>query len=96
VAKEPATTASASGKNETARESPAGTPALYSAPMPLDSRRHGAVGLGENFGLSFAARVSAVPVNLVEMPHICHWKGRLRPTFKADYEADLHRDKYTH
>ena len=50
----------------------ANPPLLYRAPEPLDALRHGSMGLRTNFGLSFAARVNAVPINLVEMPEVAH------------------------
>ena len=51
---------------------PAGLPLFYTAPEPLDAERHKNLGLRENFGLGFTAQVNAVPVNMVEMPQICH------------------------
>jgi hypothetical protein len=70
MAKDPATVTSISGQDEPARNTPTGLPAFYTAPMPLDSQRHGALGLKSKFGLSFSARANAVPINLIEMPQI--------------------------
>uniref|UniRef100_UPI001C6FFE3A SapC family protein n=1 Tax=Rahnella variigena TaxID=574964 RepID=UPI001C6FFE3A len=47
-------------------------PLFYKNPVPLDANRHGNLSLKANFGLSFAAKVNAVPINLIEMPQICH------------------------
>ncbi len=55
---------------------PAGNPGLplfYTNPVPLDAKRHATLGLKPNFGLGFAKNVNAVPVNLIEMPQICHF-----------------------
>ncbi len=48
-------------------------PLFYKAPMPLDAKRHGNLGLKKNFGLAFTAQVNAVPVNMIEMPQISHF-----------------------
>lgn len=47
-------------------------PLFYSDPQPIDAERHKDYGLVENFGLGFTSGVNAVPINLVEMPQICH------------------------
>ena len=47
-------------------------PLFYKGPMPLDSKAHNRLGLKKNFGLGFTAGVNAVPVNLIELPQICH------------------------
>ena len=54
------------------KPTPAGLPLFYARPEPLDAERHRNLGLRENFGLGFAAQVNAVPVNMIEMPQICH------------------------
>ncbi len=60
------------GKNADA--SPAGgLPLFYTNPAPLDAQRHAKLALKENFGLGFSATANAVPVNLIEMPQICHY-----------------------
>lgn len=48
-------------------------PLFYKSPVPLDASRHGKMGLKKNFGLSFTRQVNAVPVNMIEMPQICHF-----------------------
>lgn len=47
-------------------------PLFYTAPAPLDAKKHAALGLKPNFNLGFTAHVNAVPVNMIEMPQICH------------------------
>ena len=47
-------------------------PLFYNDPQPLDAEKHKDYGLIENFGLGFTRGVNAVPINLVEMPQICH------------------------
>lgn len=48
-------------------------PLFYKQPTPLDSKRHAKIGLKKNFGLGFTSQVNAVPINLIEMPQICHY-----------------------
>ncbi len=48
-------------------------PLFYTNPVPLDAKRHAKLGLKANFGLGFTQGVNAVPVNLIEMPQICHF-----------------------
>lgn len=48
-------------------------PLFYGAPAPLDAKKHAALGLKGNFGLGFAAQVNAVPINMIEMPQVCHF-----------------------
>ena len=47
-------------------------PLFYKNPVPLDASRHGSLSLKKNFGLSFTKGINAVPINLIEMPQICH------------------------
>ena len=47
-------------------------PLFYTAPAPLDAKKHAALGLKPNFNLGFTTHVNAVPVNMIEMPQICH------------------------
>jgi len=52
------------------------TPALplfYKKPVPLDAKAHADKALKKNFGLGFTKEVNAVPINLIEMPQICHF-----------------------
>lgn len=48
-------------------------PLFYNKPVPLDKEKHAKWGLKENFGFGFTSKVNAVPVNLIEMPQICHY-----------------------
>ncbi len=48
-------------------------PLFYKNPLPLDSEKHASHGMKKNFGLGFTDGVNAVPINLVEMPQICHF-----------------------
>lgn len=48
-------------------------PLFYSKPAPLDAKAHKNLALKKNFGLGFTAGVNAVPVNLIELPQICHF-----------------------
>lgn len=48
-------------------------PLFYENPMPLDAKQHKDLGLKKNFGLDFTKKVNAVPVNMIEMPQICHF-----------------------
>ncbi len=47
-------------------------PLFYKNPTPLDGNRHANLSLKKNFGLSFTKDINAVPINLIEMPQICH------------------------
>ncbi|MCB9989784.1 MAG: SapC family protein [Rhodospirillales bacterium] len=48
-------------------------PLFYKQPMPLDSKKHVKLGLKKDFGLGFTSTVNAVPINMIEMPQICHF-----------------------
>lgn len=48
-------------------------PLFYKAPIPLDGKAHKDLGLKPNFGLKFTRNVNAVPINMIEMPQICHF-----------------------
>jgi len=48
-------------------------PLFYNAPIPLDAKAHGDLCLKKNFGLGFTKTVNAVPINMIEMPQICHF-----------------------
>ena len=48
-------------------------PLFYKNPVPVDAQKHQKLGLKKNFGLSFTAKVNAVPVNMIEMPQVCHF-----------------------
>ncbi len=48
-------------------------PLFYKNPTPLDKQKHGDMGLKKNFSFAFTEGVNAVPINLIEMPQICHF-----------------------
>ena len=48
-------------------------PLFYKQPMPLDAKKHGELSLKKNFGFGFTETVNAVPINMIEMPQICHY-----------------------
>lgn len=48
-------------------------PLFYTNPAPLDARKHANLSLKKNFGLSFTKTVNAVPINMIEMPQVCHF-----------------------
>lgn len=48
-------------------------PLFYRQPMPLDAKKHANLGLKKDFGLGFTKNVNAVPINMIEMPQICHF-----------------------
>jgi SapC len=48
-------------------------PLFYHKPIPLDGKQHVDLGLKKNFGLGFTKNVNAVPINMIEMPQICHF-----------------------
>ena len=62
-------TAPAGGRNG---QAPAAMPLFYASPAPLDSKAHATLALKKDFGFRFTEKVNAVPVNLIEMPQICH------------------------
>lgn len=48
-------------------------PLFYKKPTPLDATAHAKMALKKNFGLGFTKGVNAVPINLIELPQICHY-----------------------
>lgn len=48
-------------------------PLFYTQPTPLDAKAHAKLALKNDFGLGFTKTVNAVPVNLIELPQICHY-----------------------
>jgi hypothetical protein len=50
-----------------------GLPLFYVSPEPLDARRHAKLALSRRFSFAFARGVNAVPINLLEMPNVCHY-----------------------
>lgn len=65
--KKAAEQSSAKGENRSS------LPLFYNQPTPLDAKQHARLGLKKNFGLDFTKNVNAVPVNMIEMPQICHF-----------------------
>lgn len=68
----------AKSKNDTktskkAPEAAASLPLFYKNPVPLDAKAHASWALKKDFGFGFTKGVNAVPVNLIEMPQICHY-----------------------
>ena len=51
----------------------ANMPLFYTNPTPLDAKAHGDLALKKNFGFGFTTGINAVPINLIEMPQICHF-----------------------
>lgn len=49
-----------------------GMPLFYSNPEPLEVKKHTGLSLRKNFGFGFTDEINAVPINLVEMPQVCH------------------------
>ncbi len=47
-------------------------PLFYKKPVPLDAKKHSALSLKKNFGFGFTKGINAVPVNMIEMPQVCH------------------------
>lgn len=61
-------------KNTNGNQPNAGSlPLFYQSPMPLDGKRHQDISLKRNLNFGFTKTVNAVPVNLIEMPQICHF-----------------------
>lgn len=48
-------------------------PLFYKNPVPLDASKHKDLSLKKNFGFDFAKEANAVPVNMIEMPQVCHY-----------------------
>lgn len=64
---------STSPSHENAGNEDRALPLFYKNPVPLDAARHGNLSLKKNFGLGFTRNINAVPINLIEMPQICHF-----------------------
>ena len=60
-------------KQTDSRHPPQNLPLFYKQPTPLDAKAHAKLGLKKNFGFGFTEGINAVPVNLIEMPQICHF-----------------------
>ena len=59
--------------NEQNGQATSGMPLFYKNPVPLDAKEHANLALKQNFGFGFTTGVNAVPINLIEMPQICHY-----------------------
>ncbi len=59
--------------DNTEEKAPSMLPLFYTSPAPLDKVKHVNLGLNANFSLDFAKGINAVPVNLIELPQICHY-----------------------
>lgn len=60
-------------KNGTPDSRSAPLPLFYKSPVPLDAKKHSNLGLKMDFGFGFTKTINAVPINLIEMPQICHF-----------------------
>lgn len=63
---------SKSGKNGAGAPKASTLPLFYKKPTPLDAKAHAGLSLRRNFGFGFTKEANAVPVNLIEMPQVCH------------------------
>ena len=63
---------SGSSGNKAANQGGTAMPLFYKDPAPLDAKKHAKLGLKKNFGFGFSREINAVPINLIEMPQICH------------------------
>jgi hypothetical protein len=54
-------------------QAPSNMPLFYTNPVPLDAKAHAKLGLKKNFGFAFTEGINAVPINLIEMPQVCHY-----------------------
>lgn len=59
--------------DKNAPETAGALPLFYKQPMPLDAKAHAKLALKNDFGFGFTEGVNAVPINLIEMPQICHF-----------------------
>jgi hypothetical protein len=50
-----------------------GMPLFYTSPAALDAKKHAKLGLKKGFGFNFTKAINAIPINLIEMPQICHF-----------------------
>jgi len=48
-------------------------PLFYTNPVPLDAKAHAKLAMKENYGFGYTKGVNAIPVNLIEMPQLCHF-----------------------
>jgi hypothetical protein len=62
----------ASKTKDAKQEQATNLPLFYKEPLPIDSEKHAKLGLKKDIGFAFTKEVNAVPVNLIEMPQVCH------------------------
>lgn len=48
-------------------------PLFYSNPAPVDASTHGSLALKPDFGFGFTKEINAVPINMIEIPQVCHY-----------------------
>ena len=60
------------GKDNAEQAAPANLPLFYKQPTPLDAKAHANLALKKSFGFDFTKEANAVPINLIEMPQVCH------------------------
>lgn len=65
--------AKSTASDKTAPPPASNMPLFYKNPIPLDAKSHAKMALVKNFGLGFTKGVNAVPVNLIELPQVCHF-----------------------
>lgn len=61
------------GSLESDKNAPTNLPLFYNKPEPLDFKKHGNISLKRNFGFGFTKNANAVPINLIELPQVCHY-----------------------
>ncbi len=61
------------GKDIKEQKTDSALPLFYTNPVPLDAKKHTDLALKKNFGLNFTKGINAIPINLIEMPQICHY-----------------------
>lgn len=64
---------SKNGEDEGTPKSTTQLPLFYHNPTPLDAKKHAELSLKKDFGFTFTKGINAVPINMVEMPQICHF-----------------------
>lgn len=73
MAKKDTKPAKKSAKKANGKGTKPAMPLFYDSPIPLDAKEHKDLGLKPGFGLKFTKDVNAVPINMIEMPQICHF-----------------------
>ncbi len=73
MAKKDDKAAPAEGNGAAAAAPAANMPLFYENPVPLDKQKHANLALKKDFGLGFTTGINAVPINLIELPQVCHF-----------------------